>query len=208
MKYLETGQDLNTVLDAGFYAIPTTAVSKTLLNKPYTSDATAVLIVLREGNGLQKMQIMHKGSKTDGCIYERAYYQETWGDWHTVYNGGNKVLWTGGYYMTEGHKITLSEPVSSQPNGIVLVFSEYVDKAVKNATFVSHFVHKNTVSKHSGNGHCFSMCTSNLAFFATKYLYIADATITGHTNNDLVATGECGIKQTNNRFVLRYVIGV
>ncbi len=208
VKYLQSGQDLNDVLEEGFYSIPTTAVSGTLLNKPFNSTATGSLIVLREGNGLQKAQILHVDSKSDGSIYERSYYGEVWGNWNTVHNGASKVLWTGGLYMTETHIISFAEPASKQPSGIVLVFSEYVDGAVKNASFSSFFIHKNLIAKHSGVGHCFTMCTSKLDFFATKYLYIRDDGITGHANNNLIATGACGISQTNNRFVLRYVLGV
>lgn len=110
--------------------------------------------------------------------------------------------------MTSGHTINLAEKVSAQRNGISLVFSEYVDGEVKNTSFVSFFVSKRLVSNHGGCGHCFQMCTSNLAYFATKYLYISDAKIVGHDNNGLTGTGATGIKYTNNRFVLRYVIGV
>jgi hypothetical protein len=41
----------------------------------------------------------------------------------------------------------------------------------------------------------------------TKYLYIRDDGITGHNNNNLTFEAS-GITLTNNRFVLRYVIGV
>lgn len=208
VKYLESGQDLNAILDPGFYAIPTTAVSQTLLNKPWTSTATGSLIVLREGNGLQKMQIIHKGSKDDGCIYERSYYQNAWGEWKAVHSGGGKILWTGGMYMTGGHVISFSEPASRQPSGIVLVFSEYVDGEAKNQTFVSHFIPAKLIAAHSGSGYSFWMTTSNGAYVATKYLYVRDDGITGHNNNSLTFENASGITLNNNRFVLRYVIGV
>ena len=206
--YLQSGQDLNSILEPGFYAIPNSAVSGTLKNKPWASTATGGLYVMVEGDGMGKLQIAHNLSKTDGCIYERSYYQSAWGDWHTVYNGGAKILWTGGYYMTETHKITFSELASIQPSGIVLVFSEYNDGAARNQTWSSHFVHKSLIAAHSGTGNVFWMSTSNGAFVATKYLYIRDDGITGHANNGIVITGTSGVTLTNNRFVLRYVIGV
>lgn len=52
------------------------------------------------------------------------------------------------------------------------------------------------------------MSTSNGAFIATKYLYIRDDGITGHANNSLIFNSASGVTLTNNRFVLRYVIGV
>ncbi len=206
--YLQTGQDLNAILEPGFYAIPNSAVSATLINKPWTSTATGGVYVLVEGDGMGKVQIAHKLSKDEGEIYERSYYQNAWGSWHRVHNGGGKILWTGGYYMTETHKITFAEPASKQPAGIVLVFSEYNDGAARNQTWSSHFVHKSLIADYPGTGNVFWMSTSNGAYVATKYLYIKDDGITGHANNGIVITGTAGVTLTNNRFVLRYVIGV
>lgn len=208
VTYLQGSEDLDTVLEPGFYAIPNTAISGSLLNKPWTSTATGSLIVLEEGNSGQRLQIAHKGTKGDGCIYERSYYQSSWGEWETVYNGSGKILWTGGMYMTSGHVVTFSELASKQTTGIVLVFSEYYDAEVKNQTFVCHFIPKAVISAHSGSGHSFWMSTSNGAYIATKYLYIRDDGITGHANNNLTIETTSGITLNNNRFVLRYVIGV
>lgn len=206
--YLQDGQDLNAVLEPGFYTIPNTAVSGTLLNKPWTGTATGSLLVMMEGNSGQRVQIAHRGTKDEGCIYERTYYQSAWGDWHTVHDGKGRILWSGAYYMTAGHIITFAEAASKQPSGIVLVFSEYYDGEGKNQTFSSHFVHKRTIEAHSGSGFSFWMSTSNGAYVATKYLYIRDDGITGHANNSLVIEATSGITLTNNRFVLRYVLGV
>lgn len=122
--------------------------------------------------------------------------------------GVNKTLWSGGYYMTAGHTATLSEAVNVQPNGIVVVFSEYRDGAAVNNTWHSYFVPKQMVSLHGGAGHCFQLSTSNLAYYGTKYLYISNTKITGHDNNSLTGSTDCGITKTCNRFVMRYVIGV
>ena len=122
--------------------------------------------------------------------------------------GANNVLWTGGYYMTAAHSCTLSEGVYEQTNGIVLIFSEYRDGAVVNNTWHSFFVPKEMVVLHGGAGHCFQMSTSNLAYYATKYLYISNTKITGHDNNTLTGSTDSGITKACNRFVLRYVIGV
>lgn len=207
VKQLQNGQDLNAVLDAGFYAIPDTTVSGSLLNKPWTSTATGSLMVLVQGAAGQRLQIAFRGTKGEGSIYERVYYQSAWGEWKTVHNGGGKILWTGGMYMTGGHVIAFSEPASKQPSGIVLVFSEYYDGEAKNQTFVSHFVPAKLIATHSGTGFSFWMTTSNGAYIATKYLYIRDDGITGHNNNSLTFENS-GITLNNNRFVLRYVIGV
>jgi hypothetical protein len=208
--YLQSGQDLNTILTPGYYAVPNTAVSGTLVNKPWTGTATGGLYVLVEGDGMGKLQIAHKLSKDEGEIYERSYYQSAWGSWHRVHNGKGKILWTGGYYMTETHKITLSEPVSAQPTGIVLVFSRYSNGAAADTNFNDFFVAKALVNEKPGVGHMFVMyATPTFEMMAAKYLYINDTTITGHANNDATGTSSTtGITYQNNGFVLRYVIGV
>jgi hypothetical protein len=206
VKYLNTGDDLDAILEPGFYAIPNTSVAGTLLNKPWSNTATGSLLVLAEGNSGQRTQIAHKGNKEDGCIYERTYYGSTWGTWETVHNGSGKILWTGGYYMTETHKITLSEPISAQPSGIVLVFSRFEGSA-QDTNFHHFFIPKAFVAAKAGYGHTFIMAANKFQVVATKYLYINDATISGHVDNGVTGTAN-GITYNNAGFVLRYVIGV
>ena len=205
--YLQSGQNLNAILDPGFYAIPNTAVSGTLVNKPWTGTATGGLYVLVEGDGMGKLQIAHKLSKDEGEIYERSYYQSAWGPWYRVHNGKGKILWTGGYYMTEGHKITLAEAVTAQPAGIVLVFSRFSDGAAQDTNFHQFFISKAFVAQMPGYGHTFIMAANKFQVVATKYLYINDATIAGHVDNNATGTAN-GITYNNAAFVLRYVIGV
>ena len=207
---LQSGQNLNDLLEPGFYSIPNAAVSGSLVNKPWTSTATGGVYVLVEGDGMGKLQIAHKLSKDEGEIYERSYYQSAWGSWSRVHNGHGKILWTGGYYMTEGHKITLSEPVSAQPSGIVLVFSRYTNGAAADTNFNSFFISKALVEAKPGVGHLLTMAaTPTFEIMAAKYLYINDATIAGHASNSLTGTSTTtGISYQNNAFVLRYVIGV
>ena len=164
-------------------------------------------MVLREGNGLQKMQIAHRGAKDDGSIYERTYYQNAWGDWHIVFNGGGKILWTGGYYMTAEHKIPLLETIDKQPSGIVLTFSRFESGAAQDTNFHHFFVPKAFVAAKSGYGHTFMMVANKFAVIATKYLYINNTHITGHADNNATGTVN-GITFNNASFVLRYVIGV
>lgn len=127
----------------------------------------------------------------------------------TEFTGNNKILWSGGMYMTAGHTATLSEAVSKQANGIVLVFSRYSSGEAQNYHFQTFFIPKSQVSKHVGTGHCF-MLTSDGTFslMAAKYLYINDTNIAGHANNNATGTGTSGVKYTNNGYVLRYVVGV
>ena len=132
---------------------------------------------------------------------------QTYFDRAPIINGGSKILWSGGYYMTDGHQIALSEPITDQLSGIVLVFSRYADGAALENNFVPFFVPKAFIAAKSGYGHTFFMVANKLAVIATKYLYINNAYITGHADN--IATGTVnGITYNNASFVLRYVIGV
>jgi len=207
--YLQSGQDLNDLLEPGYYAIPNTAVSTTLLNKPWSANATGGVYVFVEGDGMGKVQIAHRLSKDDGEIYERSYYQSAWGNWYRVHGGRGKVLWSGGYYMTATHTIALSEKVSQQPNGIVLVFSRYSGGAAQDYHWNEFFVSKEWVRRHPGTGHSFMMTNDGLfSLMATKYLYIHDDKIGGNDVNGQSGTGTSGIIYNNAGFVLRYVIGV
>lgn len=203
---LANGTDLDTVFTPNVYT-GNNSNSAEYVNLPFTS-GTFTLVVETAGLSGQTKQTVSLCDKTKARAWERYYYSSAWGDWKCIYDFQGIILWSGGYYMTSGHTINLAENISDQRNGISLVFSEYVDGEAKNTSFVSCFISKRLVSNHGGCGHCFQMCTSNLAYFATKYLYISDAKIVGHDNNSLTGTGVSGITYTNNRFVLRYVIGV
>ena len=124
--------------------------------------------------------------------------------------GTNKVLWSGGYYMTAGQTANLNGTVSSQASGIVLVFSRYDVSAgaPSNQQWSYHFVPKIMVQLHEGEGSIFDLSTSKDSYRATKYLYINDDKIVGNDDNADTGTGATGVKYTNNAFVLRYVIGV
>lgn len=200
----------NTNLDdyktPGYYVF-SSAASSTISGLPFTGGSGSVEII-REGDYTQVRQVVTRCSDVDREIWERLYYSNTWHEWRPVFKGGTgRVLWSGGMYMTAGHTATLDEPVSKQPTGIILVFSEFVDGAAADSTFHHRVIHKEWVALHPGKAECIQLSTSNLAFFATKYLYIHDDKVVGHNNNNLTGTGACGITYTNNRFVLRYIIG-
>lgn len=127
----------------------------------------------------------------------------------TWFTGKNKTLWSGGYYLSDSQTATLSEAISAQANGVVLVWSYYTDGASDNSAFNMFFIPKQFVSLHAGKGVSMFLTTGTLGSAATKYAYISDTTIKGHTNNDDAATDKTsGIKSTPNNYVLRYVIGV
>ena len=124
---------------------------------------------------------------------------------------GNKVLWTGEYYMNSSQSCTLSESVKAQANGIVLVWSWYSTSSseAQNQNFHHFFVPKHHVIAHPGTGKTMFLTNTGAGTVAAKYVYINDTTITGYSNNNAEsATKDSGLTTTPKNFVLRYVIGV
>ena len=122
----------------------------------------------------------------------------------------NKMLWEGSYYMSTNQVANLSENISAQAVGVVLVFSRYdiANSTELNEHFSYHFIPKVMVSLQNGKGNIFNLSTSNETFAGSKYLYVYNDRIEGHANNTATGTGNNGVIYNNNRWVLRYVIGV
>lgn len=123
--------------------------------------------------------------------------------------GVNKVLWSGEWYMSGTQTATLSEAISAQPHGIVLLWSAYSGGAAQNNTFLAHFVPKHfaTYNGSGGYGMNFPMFTTKFGRMASKYLYVSDTTLKGHADNTYTYDGT-EYDVANNNWVLRNVIGV
>lgn len=202
---LVANTDLNDVKIPNTY-VGVNVASNNYGNCPITK-GTFSLEVLGAGSDGQVKQRLSSCSKTESRIFERFFFENSWGEWVCVSDYAGTLLWNGGYYMTAGHTINFSENVSKQRSGIVLVFSEYFDDKVQNQSFKCEFIPKKLIIANNGASYSFFMTTSNHAFVATKYMYIHTDHITGHENNNKTFTNS-GITTTNSRFVLRYVIGV
>lgn len=208
---LTTNANLNNLTTPGFYVIPTTTVSATITNKPYTDTATASIRVEQTGTGMVK-QILQKSTKTDGVIYERGYDSSGWGAWSVVYAGAGKILWTGSYYMQAGQTATFSEPLSQQQSGIVLVFSRYANSTAQDYQYSCHFVPKQLVTAalaagQTAAGVAVTMATSKYEYIAGKYLRVTETGVSGDETNTATGTSN-GITYNNGSFALRYIIGV
>lgn len=119
------------------------------------------------------------------------------------------VLWSGTVWPTADQTATFSGKVSEQTNGIVLVWSRYVDgEGAKDDQFVSCFVPKKLVAQKEGKGHTFTLFANSFSNVSSKYVYISNNRLTGHVNNTETGTGTIGLKYNNKYFALRYVIGV
>lgn len=209
--------NFNDYLRPGVYGVAGNAVMETLENRP--TDKAGTLRV-SSGLGAEKVagawayliQEFHCYDNNQP-IYRRHLHSNGAGvfsasEWRAVTLRGQKILWEGGKYMTADHQADLSEPVSQQDNGIVLVFSTYQNGAAIDANFNHFFVPKKFIEIMPGYGTAFQMNTVNFNTVGAKYLYIHDDYIKGNESNNLSGTATSGIVFNNAMYVLRYVLGV
>lgn len=207
-KIIAANTDLDTLLTPGFYVF-SGPNSSTIANLPIGGVASGSVQVIREGESTQVRQVVTRCSASAREIWERLYYSSKWQPWACIYKGEGRVLWSGVYYMGANQTAPLSQKVSEQPTGIVLVFSRYSSGTGQNYHFNHFFVHKAFVEAHPGAGSQFLMSTDgSLSVVASKYVYIHDDSIAGNANNEESGTASSGITYNNAGFVLRYVIGV
>lgn len=222
---LPRDSDFNKCMAIGCWAVYRNDDAKTMANIP-VSAAGRLEVSAATGEGIRLTGWSYVRQRfipysLNYPTYERDISRDDTNDW--VYgewvatNLSNSAsthvyreptaLWTGTRYMTGDHTNNLSEAISKQPNGIVLVFSRYVNGAADDSNFNSFFVSKHTVAAHPGIGHQFCMNAVNFSYITSKYLYISDTAITGNDFNSAKGTNN-GVTYDNSAYVLRYVIGV
>lgn len=168
------------------------------------SSASAVVM---SANGAIYLRPLGQGNDTEQLVINGHSGQTEISGY--VY-GRNNVLYSGGLFMSQEQTITLSQAVSKQPHGIVLVFCDYYGGELSRH-WNSIFVDKYTIAAHDNAGHSFILSginnTTPFSPMGMKYLYISDTVIRGSDANEHSSTAN-GITYDNYRFVLRYVIGV
>ena len=120
--------------------------------------------------------------------------------------GVNRVLASTTSFMHSGQYISFSEPISSQPNGAVFVWSLYSGGAAANTDFIYCFVPKSHVINHNGSG--VLMGSTSAWQHMAKYIYVRDTDCNGNDINDDTQITVDGVTIRNSAYVLRYVIGV
>ena len=113
-------------------------------------------------------------------------------------------LWSGAYFLNANQRISLSDKVSNQLNGIVLSWSFYSSGA-KNYFWNHVFIPKGFVAAHDGNGTSMILAGDPIGY---KYVYITDQTIIGSSSNESSSVTASGITMISNKYALRYVWGV
>lgn len=225
---IPANSDLNNYVTTGCYSIRTNTIAKTISNIPSESagrlevwSSTGAAIGDSGQCYLRQRFVPYSTSSaicerdvirgTDNTWTYQTWYRTTLGSSlsRLLYHG-QKLLWSGSDWMVDGTSISLSEKVSEQPNGIVLVFSkcDATTGTATNDNYNSFFVPKIFIGSYPGHGNAFTMMDTNFGCICHKYLYIADQIITGYKYNATTGTGSSGIKYVNNKYVLRYVYGV
>lgn len=121
------------------------------------------------------------------------------------------VLWQGTpVYVIDTHTLVLSDLVSNQKNGIVLVWQAYSGGQVQDYYFNYTFIPKFHTAIHNGAGLVCWLSNSNGSSVATKYVYVSDNQITGNASNGTGRTQQSNsnIYTNNNSWVLTAVLGV
>lgn len=109
-----------------------------------------------------------------------------------------KTLWSGAWYMRAGQSADLSELVSDQLNGIILVWSRYSAGTAHNDSWNFTYVPKAHVAIASGAGISAHIAHGTSQATSQKYVYVSDNAVSG---NDFNGTAP------NNWSVLRRVLG-
>lgn len=219
------GTQLFSLVEPGYYVASTTSVVNSLsdqlprgLSTPFSIEVHSI------GENNDSRQTL---CSLNGDVWERRVWFTGIGydgfEWTPVMRGAAKVLWSGENVMGSSASIKLSAPISSMPNGIVLVFARADEVSENEYYFSHHFVSKYMllVGEQDEYNTVFNMNTPKYQYLSSKSLYIADDYIAGHTDNTAsgrigpsadgksntaVTTG--GIIYSNATFWLRYVIGV
>lgn len=114
-----------------------------------------------------------------------------------------KVLWAGsGIFLNKSQSIPLSESLTKQKRGIVLILSRYENGVAKNYGYRSYFVPKECLDfgvDKPGFDIPLVKYSNNSNVVGSKYIYVSDNKIEGSESNGT---------SPNSGWVFRYAIGV
>lgn len=157
-------------------------------------------------------RILPVPSSTNGIRFNWWYVEEAYVP-KLNFSGSNNLLWSGASYMGNNQTANLSEPVSKQLNGIVLAWSEYTSGHARDYEWSFQYIPKDCVLRDIGSTnlgvgsiHFMVSMANNVA--AAKTVYVFDDHINGYASNSSTSMTVASITLSNNRWVLRYVLGV
>lgn len=121
-----------------------------------------------------------------------------------------KVLWrdAGGSFMHSNQTAPLSEKISEQKNGIILLFQPYRNNEPQPFGLYSYFFPKHLIELFGdGFGYSITIPDNDFGIQAGKYIYFYDDYLQGNDANTSVAT-MFGTSVDSKNVVLTAVIGV
>lgn len=159
-------------------------------------------VVLEYGNSTSwSGQLLITDNANDG-IWFNGWYNGTRGTWKKLafedYVKNQDTIWQGDYQMGENETINLSQKISAQKTGIVLIFSGYSNGTVQNNNHTSYFIPRRFVGLYAGGGVVIPVGEAG-GVKGAKYIYVYDDHLTGNANNT---------SDSNNKWVLTAVVGV
>lgn len=166
------------------------------------------------GNWVKNLQIINSSNNCVlgyGGYYDKTGFTNIYGNGIQLLTRENltsnrrlKHLWSGSYFLDASQTVTLSDKVSNQLNGIILVWS-YYSSGAKNWNWNSIFVPKEFALNYPGYG--IGMILYG-AYLGVKYVYINDQTLTGAADNSKSTVAVSGVTFSPANYVLRDVWGV
>lgn len=210
--------DLNNYRTPGVYAIASNANAGSIANMPDTKTAGKLIVSSPAGTTISDTTykyVLQEFIPLDAQYpnYKRLGHSgsnATWvfDSWYR--DRGSVILWSGLKQMTAAQTITLTQPISLQPNGVVFRFVAFdkTNSTSRQYHYNEYFVPKEYIKTHNGLGHTFAIWGNGFNAAATKYLYIYDTEIKGNDTNNTSGTATTGIKFDNTAYVLCEVIGV
>ena len=119
-KLIPDGTSLNNLLTPGLYVVGSTVSAATITNKPTgAGTSTALVEVLRMGDGQQLYMRYFQCDKDDLYEWARTYYTSAWGEWMLVGgSGGWKNLALDSAFVAYG---TNTQPKYKINGGLVTV---------------------------------------------------------------------------------------
>lgn len=120
-----------------------------------------------------------------------------------------KTLWSGSSWLREGQVINLSEPISCQNNGIILVFSGFSNSDSYDGAMKAVYIRKEFLELYPKGSYVYEFGTVDFGVNGRKTFTLTDTSISGGTAASYnYSTGtRNGITYDNTRFVLRSVLG-
>ena len=147
-----------------------------------------------------------------------AYLSVNGSTWVEIDKNGNvsapyinpKVLWSGASYLGDNQRADVSgDNFVSQPTGIVLVWSPYANGSALDYYWHYTYIPKSHIRNHEGQTVCTGLLIggATLAYVGSKCVRVYNTYIEGLADNTATGTAN-GITYANNRWVLRYILGV